>query len=161
MQGGCIRPLFVRSSNTVLPCGSFVVPVTEKKTWINYEEPWERVEWSDLYLRRTCRSSWSVFFELYAHSRWSASFLKVIHGCNLPRYLRDKMWLTTSVEDLCGTYQLEIPRVNAKTYGLHSLRYSTAKRWSDLKESVRALDNFNDFKDDIRSLNFQNVCCII
>ena len=86
-----------------------------------------------------------MLFEQYAHSGLSASYY-----FNLLRYLTDMIRLRTSVKDLRGIYRLEIPRVNTTTHGPHSFRYSSAKRWNDFNESVRALDNF---KDDV----FQNV----
>ena len=64
-------------------------------------------------------------------------------GFNLPRCLRDMIRLRASVKVLCGTYWLEILRVNTMTHGLHSSRYSAAKRWNDLNESVCGLDSFN------------------
>ena len=82
---------------------------------------------------------------------------KVIHGFNQLGYLRDMIRLRSSVKDLRGSYRLEIPRVNTTAYGLHSLRFSAAKRWNDLDESVRILENFNNFKNDFCILDSSTV----
>ena len=63
------------------------------------------------------------------------------------------------MKDVRGSYQLEITRVNTTTRGPYSFRYSAAKRWNDLNESLHALDNFKDFNDGFRILNFHYVCC--
>ena len=69
---------------------------------------------------------------------------KVVHGFNLPGYLTDLIRLRSSVKDLRGLYRLEIPRINTTAYGLHSFRYSAAKRWNDLDESVRNLSKISN-----------------
>jgi len=86
---------------------------------------------------------------------FSASSVKLNSHFNFLTLLR-KQALLRGKKDLLGTYRFEIPKINTTTYGLHSfVRYSTAKRWNDLNESVHALENFQNLKDDIRILNFQ------
>ena len=73
-----------------------------------------------------------------------------------PEYLRDMFCIRDNIKNLRGTNKLVIPKANSSRFGLKSLRYTTAKAWNSLPDTMRTLTSAEAFRQAVRGLIFNS-----
>ena len=83
---------------------------------------------------------------------------KAIQFETMPKYTRGLFQTRNSESNLRGSRKLVIPYVNTTTYGLHSIRYTSANMWNKLTEDLRSLTSLNEFRAKICQISFERQC---
>ena len=81
---------------------------------------------------------------------------QVIYGYKVPRGIGELLHERSTNYDLRGKHILELPKVNATTYGLKSWRYTAARIWNALPDQFRAANKIGTFKNLLFKLDFSN-----
>ena len=76
---------------------------------------------------------------------------KTLYG-TAPSYLKLLLKERKVEYNLRGTKKMDLPRVTATTYGLHSFRYAATQVWNMLPDDIRTSQSLIAFKCAIRDI---------
>ena len=73
---------------------------------------------------------------------------------SVPKYLRNLFCIKGNVKNLRGMNTLAIQKVSTTSYELKSVRYTAAKAWNSIPDTMRTLTSTKAFKKAVRKLSF-------
>lgn len=81
---------------------------------------------------------------------------KCLNISDYPKYLKELLTRHFIIYSLRGTNILSLSKPVSTTYCLHSFRFSAAKTWNSLRDTIRKHDTLSEFKNDIKKLDFKS-----
>ena len=78
---------------------------------------------------------------------------RAVNNNNISASISELLMLRSSSYNLRGHAILTLPKVSSTTYGLNSWSYRASKLWNSLPNSLRMLNNYKTFKNNISKMN--------
>ena len=78
---------------------------------------------------------------------------RAVNNSNISASISELLMLKSSSYSLRGHAILTLPKVSSTTCGLNSWSYRASKLWNSLPNSLRMLNNYKTFKNNISKMN--------